>query len=1068
MNNTQNTTDKLTIVMWNINGLSGKQKYIQLMMEETKPDVVMFSETKMKRPVTPHIDIGAEEYEVVQLKSTAHGRGGMVVLTRSELQITTAEVIREEEGNNFIHAIILTNRKNETIVSWYNSPTTNRQYFYDKLKNTLNNRDVRCLAGDLNARHPRWCTAHDEQRRGQQLLKLVTGLAGIRLHAPEGPTFQAIKCRRTGELRSSTVDVAMGRGDITEIKRIDSHAAFCSDHYPVKFVLDVKIDRIHKPRRIAKTLLQSHALTNTVGMYYDVALRQINSTFDEILEGTGVEDTDKVTSNFESMEAEIKRPWINQANKRRRNAPAHWNQKFIKLLARKKLHYERMRWRPNRNNIRAYRAVFQECQRYERQLKLERERKNIQRIQADPHTEIALAIITQENRRKRQEALNKFTGKQMIPREYAMYMRSKLSDPDIEEVQIESFEVDIPETERRIERAIGKMARNKAAGQDQIHVEMMKANAAKMAHMLGKCWAVIGRTRTVPPQWLKGTITPLFKGKGEMMDPKNHRPLCILSHVRKVVEKAVVEQMEELIVTDKAQFGFQEGIQIEQAALRVAALLRKGIYYLLVLDLSKAYDTVLKAMLIEKLKKLLPVNLVKQLLVFITSVMAKVAGDITETPIPMRRGLTQGGTSSPPLFKVFINDLPEEIREMLRREFPTETLTDPAILVADDVIALSATLEQMQVIANACCRWAKTNGLQWNPEKSQLLRMILQLRMEQAEGSTIHETANTQGNDRLEVSLDNKTISPSEEADYLGMKINIRRGFVCKDPAVILAKGKGIVMMISKEKWFSLNLHPKQIANIYEKYVFSLLLYGSEILTDEERQPLERVDEELVRLFIKCLLKLKSTAMAAKHMKRIMVIFKIPTMTMVVECRCMARVDSWAKRSNCEKLKVAQHAKASMADIDCLHVNHPLRVAKSRIESGGTVAVLRTQQWDKIDEDSRSRNRTTSRHILTGRGGIRHKQETFPRFLTDSKVDPALKRAMMRWTIYNFPVRYKTNREEDDELKNITRSNEISDAEYHKLIESTRVIFNKEQECWGLWKLKSGYMQDVRSRLRTH
>lgn len=74
----------------------------------------------------------------------------------------------------------------------------------------------------------------------------------------------------------------------------------------------------------------------------------------------------------------------------------------------------------------------------------------------------------------------------------------------------------------------------------------------------------------------------------------------------------------------------------------------------------------------------------------------------------------------------------------------------------------------------------------------------------------------------------------------------------------------------------------------------------------------------------------------------------------------------------------------------------------------------------------------------------------------------------MRWAIYKFLVRYKPNREEVADLTNITKINELSDEAYQELIESTRLTFNKEQECWGLWTLKSGYVQDVRSRLREY
>lgn len=113
----------------------------------------------------------------------------------------------------------------------------------------------------------------------------------------------------------------------------------------------------------------------------------------------------------------------------------------------------------------------------------------------------------------------------------------------------------------------------------------------------------------------------------------------------------------------------------------------------MVLDLAKAYDSVLKTLLIKKLERVIPINLLNYLKVFISTVVATVSGDITNTIIPMRRGLTQGGTSSPPLFKVFINELPAQLRTELRKKFPSAMLKDPAIMVADNFIALAATLE---------------------------------------------------------------------------------------------------------------------------------------------------------------------------------------------------------------------------------------------------------------------------------------------------------------------------------------------------------------------------------------
>lgn len=44
-------------------------------------------------------------------------------------------------------------------------------------------------------------------------------------------------------------------------------------------------------------------------------------------------------------------------------------------------------------------------------------------------------------------------------------------------IELEHFYIDLKATENLIERAIEKMEKNKAAGNDHIHVEMMKANA---------------------------------------------------------------------------------------------------------------------------------------------------------------------------------------------------------------------------------------------------------------------------------------------------------------------------------------------------------------------------------------------------------------------------------------------------------------------------------------------------------------------------------------------------------------------------------------------------------------
>lgn len=87
--------------------------------------------------------------------------------------------------------------------------------------------------------------------------------------------------------------------------------------------------------------------------------------------------------------------------------------------------------------------------------------------------------------------------------------------------------------------------------------------------------------------------------------------------------------------------------------------------FLTVLDVSKAYNSIIKQLLLAKIHKVIDKNLANQLLVFLLTVRSFVAGDITRTQLVMEKGLTQGGTSSPALFRVFINDLSKAVHASL-------------------------------------------------------------------------------------------------------------------------------------------------------------------------------------------------------------------------------------------------------------------------------------------------------------------------------------------------------------------------------------------------------------------
>lgn len=199
-----------------------------------------------------------------------------------------------------------------------------------------------------------------------------------------------------------------------------------------------------------------------------------------------------------------------------------------------------------------------------------------------------------------------------------------------------------------------------------------------------------------------------------------------------------------------------------------------------------------------------------------------------------------------------------------------------------------------------------------------------------------------------------------------------------------------------------------------------------------------------------------------------MLIFKIPSLRTEMDKRCVTGVESWSKNSTNGNTKVAWHSEQSIRDIKKLQIDHPLQVTLRHVESGGTAYKMREEKWKQLEEQIKSNNESTIRNPCTHRNNeTANKSQHFPRFLTDSKLDPALKRSMLRWLIYKFPVRCQPTTEEKTVMEMIKDTDRLTEEQYRYMVETIRVVFNAEQERWGMWKLRRSYIQDLRSNYRT-
>lgn len=151
------TPTRLKVVSWNVNGIKDKRAQLREIQKQTDPDIIFLNETNHCLAINMYSELGYDTstYRVVQIKSTATFRGGMIAIIKMELRLETAEILRMSKGNDFAQTIVLTDKENRGYIGWYNSPVMDKDTFSETLRRLITEYDTQIIIGDFNARHTR-------------------------------------------------------------------------------------------------------------------------------------------------------------------------------------------------------------------------------------------------------------------------------------------------------------------------------------------------------------------------------------------------------------------------------------------------------------------------------------------------------------------------------------------------------------------------------------------------------------------------------------------------------------------------------------------------------------------------------------------------------------------------------------------------------------------------------------------------------------------------------------------------------------------------------------------------
>ena len=224
-----------------------------------------------------------------------------------------------------------------------------------------------------------------------------------------------------------------------------------------------------------------------------------------------------------------------------------------------------------------------------------------------------------------------------------------------------------------VSKIIGNLKSSHSCGLDTIDAYVIKLVRAELVPVLTHIINLSIRENIFPTTWKNAKIIPLHK-KDEQTNPKNYRPVALLSIFSKILERAifqqVVEYMEVNMLFHPSHHGFRHGHStatalIEMQDIWMEAFDRNEITATVMLDLSAAFDVVNKNILLGKLEAYgFKENVLLWFSSYLTSRFQQVYidGSLSE-PLMIDIGVPQGSILGPLLYVIYTNDLPEVIHD---------------------------------------------------------------------------------------------------------------------------------------------------------------------------------------------------------------------------------------------------------------------------------------------------------------------------------------------------------------------------------------------------------------------
>ena len=319
-----------------------------------------------------------------------------------------------------------------------------------------------------------------------------------------------------------------------------------------------------------------------------------------------------------------------------------------------------------------------------------------------------------------------------------------------------------------VERNLKSIKRSKATGLDDLPPGLLKDSAELIAAPLTHLVNLSLVTNIFPADWKNAKIIPVYKS-GTHSNLDNYRPISILPVLSKIIEKIVHRQLMSFLdknsLLSEFQFGFRRGLSTELATTLLLDDIRREVdsgklVGAVFIDLSKAFDTISHAKLLDKLSRYgINDGELEWFKDYLFSRKAVVSYNNCLSEVhEIYSGVPQGSILGPLLFLVFFNDITDVVNHSKVIKYADDTV----LYVADkQTQSIQAKLDKdMESIAG----WLKENELIINLKKGKTESLLF--------GTAKRRSMQTEP---LEVSVPcptRTTITSTSDYKYLGVHVD--------------------------------------------------------------------------------------------------------------------------------------------------------------------------------------------------------------------------------------------------------------------------------------------------------